>query len=259
LFLAHPYYSVDGGYGNLPSTLIMLQVFDDWGNAICQNRNASFIWMKAVRLNEPRILRDPLEKERIERHAAGAGEIRENPIKGGAVFFAPIRRRPHPGQQQPCSTRLYFHNYRIQIGANFSRLDPAQGIVRTQFEDDQVGFFFGESPIHTGEAAGGGIARYSLVHDLHRSPVRPQTRLELGWKRRKARNPEPGGEAVAQDEDHSRAGSSSGFPQQRAQYHAQHRANCEGAESQESRMPLGPGSAELTFISHSPLPIPTRR
>jgi hypothetical protein len=97
----------------LPATLVSDQVCDDWGYVIDQNADALFIWMKAVWLIEPRILRDALEKKRVERHATGTGEIRENPIKRSAVFFAPIRRRPHPGQQQPRSTRLYFSDYLI--------------------------------------------------------------------------------------------------------------------------------------------------
>jgi hypothetical protein len=94
----------------LPGTLVSDEVFDNWGNSIYQNADAFFIWMKAVRLIEPRIQGDALKEKRVERHATGTGEIRENPIERGAVFFAPIRRRPHAGQQQPRFVCLYSCN-----------------------------------------------------------------------------------------------------------------------------------------------------
>jgi hypothetical protein len=94
----------------LPGTLVSDEVFDNWGNSIYQNADAFFIWMTAVRLIEPRIQGDALKEKRVERHATGTGEIRENPIERGAVFFAPIRRRPHAGQQQPRFVCLYSCN-----------------------------------------------------------------------------------------------------------------------------------------------------
>jgi hypothetical protein len=239
----------------LPSTLVSDQVCDDWGNAIYENANALFVWMKTVWLIEPRIQRDALEKKRVERHATSTGEIRENPIKRDAVFFAPIQRRSHPGQQQSRSTRLYFGDYRIQIGANISRLDSAQSIVRTQFKYDEGRFVVGEGPVHTREGAGGGIARYSLIDDTNGLPLCPQPRFELGRKGCGPRDPESGSETVTQDEDHYNVRGPGGFPQQRAPHHAQHRADCEGAAPEESPMALCPGPT-LAFISHSPLPIP---
>lgn len=170
VFVIHRRYAVDSSHRNFAAALASHQVYDDWGNAVCQNANASFIWMKALRLIEPPVLRDALEKKRVERHARGTGEIRENPIERGAVFFAPIRRCPHPGQQQPRATRLYFGDYPIQIGVNFRRLDSAQRIVRTQTEYDERGFLVGKDRIHTGEAAGGSIARYSRVYYRTASP-----------------------------------------------------------------------------------------
>ncbi len=236
-------------------------MFDNWGNAIYQDTDASFVWMKAVWLVEFRITRatlNTLKEKGIKRHATNAREIRIDPIERDAVFLAPIRRRPHAGQQQIRSARLYFGDYVIQMSANVSGLDAAQCIVRAQFEDDQIGFF-GKCPFHTGEAARGGVPRYSLVDDPHRLPLRSQTRFELGREGCLQRKPEPSGETVAQDDYDSCAGSGSSFSQRWPRYDAQHRADCEGAVSEESRTPLCPGAPKLAFISHSLLRIPTCR
>jgi hypothetical protein len=254
--LIHRQNPVDGSHGDLPGTLFSDEVCDDWGDVIDQNADALFIWMKAVRLIEPWIPRHALEKKRVERHATGTGEIRENPIKRDAVFFAPIQRRSHPGQQQPRSTRLYFSDYLIQMGVDFKRLDSAQGIVRTQFEYDERRFIVGEGPVHTREGAGGGIARYSLIDDTNGLPLCPQPRFELGREGRVPRDPESGSETVAQDEDHYNVRGRGGFPQQRARHYPEHRADCEGAAPEESPTALRPGLPAPAFISHSPLPIP---
>jgi hypothetical protein len=173
----HRYYAVDGGYRDLPGTLVSDQASDDWSNSIYQNADASFIWMKTVWLVKLWIQRDTLKKERIKRHPADTREVGINPVERRAVYFTPIRRRPHAGEQQSRSARLYFRDYGIQISANDSRLGATQRVVRAQFEDYEVGFF-GKGPVHTGEAAGGSVPRYSLVDDLHRIPLRPQTRFE---------------------------------------------------------------------------------
>jgi hypothetical protein len=163
----HRYYAVGSGYGDLPGTLVSEQESDDWTNSIYQNADASFIWMKTVWLVKLWIERDTFKKEGIKRHPADTREVWINPVEFDAVYFTPIRGRSHTSQHQPRSARMYFRDYGIQISANDSWLDATQRIVRAQFEDDKVRFF-GKDPVHTGEAAGGRVPRYSPVDHPHR-------------------------------------------------------------------------------------------
>jgi hypothetical protein len=234
LSVIHPFYPGGGSYGDLAGAQVPDQMPDNGGNAIYENADPSFIWMETVRLIELSIRRDTLEKKRIKRHATVPREIRINLIERDAVFFTPIRRRPHAGQQQLGSARLYFGDDGIEIGANDVGMDSAQRVVRAQFEDHEVGFL-GQRPVHSGEAALRGVARDSRIEDLYRFALCPQTRFELGREGGPWRNPEPGGETVAQNKDHHGARSGGGFSGEKTRHHAEPHANWESAASEQPR------------------------
>ncbi len=87
--------------------------------------------------------------------------------------------------------------------ARHRRIEPAQHVVGAERDDDAVGLVR-HRPVEAGEAVGGGIAGDAGVGHLGRNALGLQRRLQPDRKRLVGRQPEPGGQRIAQRHDPDR-------------------------------------------------------
>ena len=67
-----------------------------------------------------------------------AGKLAIQAVELLLIFRPVIRRRPHTHQQDRDLSLAQFLQHRLEIGACLSRLDTAQHIIATKFEDDEI-------------------------------------------------------------------------------------------------------------------------
>ncbi len=156
--------------------------------------------MKAVALIEPGFPGHAVEEERIKQKTVAGGEFGIDRFEIAPIVGAEIGRRPHAGEQYghvPDGEAA--HDLRERLARDL-RIDPAQHVVGTEFDDDGIGPLR-HRPVEAGEPIGSGIPGDPRIGDLDREALGPERLFELDRKGFVGAQAEAGGERIAQDHD----------------------------------------------------------
>ena len=143
-----------------------------------------------------------------------------------AIVGAQVGRRAHAGQQHREAAPAELGEDGVQIARGLLRRQPAQHVVGTQLDDDQVGRAgqAAQPPAQPREALARRVARHASVADRRGHPRPAQRRLELDGEALSGRQAVPFRQAVAERPDQRAIGSGTGRPGEQRGMDKRHRS-----------------------------------
>src|SRR5262245_11104767 len=158
--------------------------------------------MNAVGLIQARLAAHAVEEERQERGLAAGRDLLEHGLEVPVVARAVVGREPHASDEDPSARRLESLDDRVEVLAHAPEILTAKGVVGAEL-DDGDGRLEPQRPVHAAEASSRRVPGDSGVDHAIRVALRAKPRRQQRRIRELGRDAEPGGEAVAERDDHA--------------------------------------------------------